>query len=101
MEHKTNLLSDGLLIPINFTTIGDYLVDKIRDSAAQKGTGKWAVIEAFNAGVPATVITESVSARLMSTLKEDRVVASSRLAGPNHQSYLEDRDVMVDDIRKV
>lgn len=80
---------------------GSYLVDKIRDSAAQKGTGKWAVIEAINAGVPASVITESVSARLVSALKEDRVAASTKLVGPHFDQYQGDIDTMLDDIKKV
>ena len=81
--------------------LGDHLVDKIRDAAAQKGTGKWAVIEAMNAGVPANMITESVSARFISALKDDRVTASTQLVGPNHQKFEGNLVTMVDDIRKV
>ncbi|XP_046456401.1 6-phosphogluconate dehydrogenase, decarboxylating-like isoform X1 [Daphnia pulex] len=79
---------------------GDHLVEKIRDAAAQKGTGKWAVIEAMNAGVPATVINESVSARFVSALKDDRVAASTKLVGPSHQKFDGNLASMVDDIRK-
>lgn len=81
--------------------LGDHLVEKIRDAAAQKGTGKWAVIEAMNAGVPATVINESVSARFVSALKDDRVAASTKLVGPSHQKFDGNLASMVDDIRKV
>ena len=77
------------------------MIDQIRDSAAQKGTGKWAVIEAFNAGVPASVITESVSARLVSALKEERVSASQQFIGPPRKEFLGNRDSMLEDIRKV
>jgi 6-phosphogluconate dehydrogenase len=55
----------------------------------------------MNAGVPATVINESVSARFVSALKDDRVIASTKLAGPSHQKFEGNLASMVDDIRKV
>ncbi|KAK4003453.1 hypothetical protein OUZ56_005218 [Daphnia magna] len=79
---------------------GDYLIDKIRDAAAQKGTGKWAVIEAANAGIPANVIAESVFARFVSASKEERVAASTQLVGPSFQKFEGDRITMIGDIRK-
>ena len=94
------IATDALLIS-NILLLGDYLIDKIRDAAAQKGTGKWAVIEAFNAGVPITVITESVSTRFVSAMKEDRVKASNRLVGPQFHSFDGNRESFIDDIRKV
>ena len=57
----------------------DYLLDKILDVASQKGTGKWTSIEAFETGVPANLIFESVFARFVSTLKHERVIASDIL----------------------
>ncbi len=58
------------------------LIDKILDAAGQKGTGKWACIEALNEGVPLTLIAEAVFARCLSAAKEARVAASTRLSGP-------------------
>ncbi len=55
---------------------GTHLVDKILDAAGQKGTGKWTGISALHAGVPLTLIVESVFARSLSALKEERVAAS-------------------------
>jgi 6-phosphogluconate dehydrogenase len=55
---------------------GTPLVDHILDSAGQKGTGKWTGIEALQAGIPLTLIVESVFARSVSSQKDERVVAS-------------------------
>ena len=55
---------------------GTFLVDKILDAAGQKGTGKWTGISALHEGVPLTLIVESVFARSVSALKEQRVAAS-------------------------
>ncbi|MFT6927063.1 MAG: 6-phosphogluconate dehydrogenase [Psychromonas sp.] len=54
---------------------GDPLVEKIMDTAGQKGTGKWTGINALDAGIPLTLITESVFARCLSALKLQRVEA--------------------------
>ncbi len=58
------------------------LVEKILDTAGQKGTGKWTSINALELGVPLTIITESVFARFISSIKEERVTASKSLKGP-------------------
>jgi 6-phosphogluconate dehydrogenase len=55
---------------------GSYLLDKILDTAGQKGTGKWTGISALHAGVPLTLIVESVFARSVSSQKQERVEAS-------------------------
>ena len=60
---------------------GEPLVDKILDTAGQKGTGKWTGISALDLGVPLTLIGESVFARVLSSLKDERVHASAIL-GP-------------------
>ncbi len=52
------------------------LVEKILDTAGQKGTGKWTSINALELGIPLTIITESVFARFISSIKEERVNAS-------------------------
>ena len=62
---------------------GGPLVEKVLDTAGQKGTGRWTVISALNMGVPLTLIGEAVLARALSAIKEDRVEASQVLTGPN------------------
>jgi 6-phosphogluconate dehydrogenase len=61
---------------------GEYVLDKILDTAGQKGTGKWTAISALEMGIPLTLITEAVLARFLSALKEERVAASEVLSGP-------------------
>jgi 6-phosphogluconate dehydrogenase len=63
-------------------TDGAPLVEKIRDAAGQKGTGKWTAISALDKGMPVTLIGESVFARCLSSLKEERVSASKIFAPP-------------------
>jgi 6-phosphogluconate dehydrogenase len=58
------------------------LLDKILDTAGQKGTGKWTGITALDMGIPLTLIGEAVFARCLSAMKEDRVRASKFLVGP-------------------
>ncbi|HEX4071251.1 MAG TPA: decarboxylating NADP(+)-dependent phosphogluconate dehydrogenase, partial [Planctomycetaceae bacterium] len=62
---------------------GEALVDKILDTAQQKGTGKWMSQHALDLGVPTTLITEAVYARCLSAQKEARVRASKLLKGPD------------------
>jgi 6-phosphogluconate dehydrogenase len=59
------------------------LVDKVLDTAGQKGTGRWAGISALELGIPLTMITEAVSARSLSAMKEERTIASKQLSGPD------------------
>ena len=61
---------------------GEALVEKIMDTAGQKGTGKWTAISALDLGVPLTLIGESVFARILSSQKNERVAASKLLKGP-------------------
>jgi 6-phosphogluconate dehydrogenase len=61
---------------------GNVLVDMILDKAGQKGTGKWTGQLALDLGVPTTLITEAVFARILSSQKEKRVRAAKILAGP-------------------
>ena len=63
-------------------TDGQPLVDKILDSAGQKGTGKWTVMASQELGIPITLIAEAVYSRTISALKDERVKASKRLKGP-------------------
>jgi 6-phosphogluconate dehydrogenase len=61
---------------------GRPIIDTILDTAGQKGTGKWTAISALDLGMPVTLIGESVFARCLSALKEERVRASKVLQGP-------------------
>jgi 6-phosphogluconate dehydrogenase len=60
---------------------GEYVIDKILDTAGQKGTGKWTAISSLEMGVPLTLITEAVLSRFLSSLKANRVEASKILTG--------------------
>ena len=62
---------------------GSYLVDKILDTAGQKGTGKWTASVALELGSPLTLIGEAVFSRYLSSIKDERVEASKQLSGPN------------------
>src|SRR3989339_2069937 len=61
---------------------GKPIVDKILDTAEQKGTGKWTSISALDLGIPLTLVSEAVFARCLSAIKDERVVASKQLKGP-------------------
>jgi len=79
---------------------GKPLLEKIRDAAGQKGTGKWTAISALDYGVPVTLIGESVFARCLSSLQTERVAASSQLRGPETTKYTGDRAKFVEQIRQ-
>ncbi|HEY9509280.1 MAG TPA: decarboxylating NADP(+)-dependent phosphogluconate dehydrogenase, partial [Verrucomicrobiae bacterium] len=61
---------------------GAPLVDKILDTAGQKGTGKWTVINSQDLGIPITLMAEAVYSRCVSALKDERVKAARKLKGP-------------------
>ncbi|HEX4350359.1 MAG TPA: decarboxylating NADP(+)-dependent phosphogluconate dehydrogenase, partial [Verrucomicrobiae bacterium] len=63
-------------------TDGSPLVDKILDTAGQKGTGKWTVVNSQDLGIPITLIAEAVYSRCVSALKDERVKAARKLKGP-------------------
>ncbi|QNB47990.1 NADP-dependent phosphogluconate dehydrogenase [Thermanaerosceptrum fracticalcis] len=80
---------------------GELLVDMILDTAGQKGTGKWTSQSALDLGVPLSIITESVFARFISAMKEERVTASHILAGPPATtSPVEDKAAMIEAVRQ-
>jgi 6-phosphogluconate dehydrogenase len=79
---------------------GKPLVDKILDTAGQKGTGKWTVISALDLGQPVTLIGESVFARCLSALKEERVAASKILEGPAEKAAVGNRAAFIEDVRR-
>ncbi len=78
---------------------GKPIVDKILDTAGQKGTGKWTCIAALDEGVPLTLIGEAVFARCLSAMKEERVEASKEFpkAIPAFEG---DKTAFIEDIRK-
>ena len=79
---------------------GRYVLDYILDTAGQKGTGKWTAIAALDAGVPLTLIGESVFARSLSAQKEERVAASGILRGPKPSGFTGDRKAFLSDLQK-
>ena len=80
-------------------TDGQPLVDKILDTAGQKGTGKWTAIAALDEGMPLTLIGEAVFARCLSAIKEARVEASRVLTGPE-KKFTGDKEAFIENIRK-
>jgi 6-phosphogluconate dehydrogenase len=78
---------------------GQPLIDKILDTAGQKGTGKWTVINSADLGIPITLIAEAVYARCVSALKDERVTASQALKGPKPR-ITGDRAKFVEQIRQ-
>ncbi len=77
---------------------GSALVEKILDTAGQKGTGKWTAIAALDEGVPLTLIGEAVFARCLSAAKEERVAASKEIAGPAVK-FDGDKAAFIEDIK--
>jgi 6-phosphogluconate dehydrogenase len=80
-------------------TDGKPLVDKILDTAGQKGTGKWTSVTSLDLGIPLTLISESVFARCLSAMKEERVAASKVLAGPKAK-FSGDKRAFLADLEK-
>jgi len=79
---------------------GHYLVDMILDEAANKGTGKWTSQSSLDLGEPLSLITESVFARYISSLKEQRVAASKVLSGPQAKPFAADKAEFSEKVRR-
>src|SRR5215469_6295769 len=79
---------------------GKDLVDVILDRAAQKGTGKWTSQNALDLGAPLPLITESVFARVLSSLKTERVAASKVLSGPDSKAFSGAKDAFIESVRR-
>jgi len=77
---------------------GEPLVEKILDTAGQKGTGKWTAVTALDFGIPLTLIGESVFARCLSAQKDMRVLASKALQGPK-ANFTGDKKQMISDLK--
>ncbi len=99
---------DSYLIEISTTIFGKKdddgqpIIDKILDTAGQKGTGKWTAIDALDNGMPVTLIGESVFARCLSALKEERVAASKVLEGPKDAAKIspEHKAEFIEEVRR-
>jgi len=97
---------DSYLIEISATIFakkdedGTPIVDKILDTAGQKGTGKWTAISALDLGMPVTLIGESVFARCLSALKDERVAASKVLNGPATKVAVGERAAFIEIVRR-
>lgn len=76
------------------------LVDVILDKVGQKGTGKWTSIQAIDNGIPASIITESLFARYISSLKGERVHAEDLLAGPEINQPVLDKNEWIEHVRQ-
>ena len=98
---------DSFLIEISATIFakkdedGAPVIDTILDTAGQKGTGKWTAISALDMGMPVTLIGESVFARCLSAIKEERVAASKLLEGPKVEKIpAEHRTQFIEEVRR-
>lgn len=78
---------------------GKPLVEKILDTAGQKGTGKWTVLASLDSGAPLTLIGEAVYGRTLSSLKDARVEASKVLSGPVPK-FEGDKKEFIEDLKK-
>lgn len=79
---------------------GQPIVDVIMDAAGNKGTGKWTSQSALDFGVPLPLITESVFARYISAMKEERVAASKVIPAPKVAAFSGDKKEIVEKIRQ-
>jgi 6-phosphogluconate dehydrogenase len=79
-------------------TDGKPLVDKILDTAGQKGTGKWTGVAALDLGIPLTLIGEAVFSRCLSAIKDERVAASKVLSGPTPK-FTGDKKAFLNDLK--
>ncbi|EKD20697.1 6-phosphogluconate dehydrogenase [Drepanopeziza brunnea f. sp. 'multigermtubi' MB_m1] len=80
---------------------GTPLLEKILDSAGQKGTGKWTAINALDLGQPVSLVTEAVLARCLSSLKDQRVKASKKIEFVSRQAKFEgDKEQFLDDLEQ-
>jgi len=77
---------------------GTALVDRVLDKAGQKGTGKWTAQVALDLAVPIPTIAAAIDARVISSMKDERVAASKVLRGPSATPPITDRKQFIDDV---
>ena len=80
-------------------TDGNPIVDKILDTAGQKGTGKWTSVTSLDLGIPLTLISEAVFGRCLSAMKDERMEASKILQGPKPK-FTGDKQAFLNDLEK-
>ncbi len=80
-------------------TDGSPIVDKILDTAGQKGTGKWTAVASLDEGVPVTLISEAVFARCLSAIKDERVVAAKTYEGVKKVNFTGDKKQFINDLK--
>ncbi|HTM43689.1 MAG TPA: NADP-dependent phosphogluconate dehydrogenase [Polyangiaceae bacterium] len=74
---------------------GQPLVDLVQDKAGQKGTGKWTAELALDLGVSIPTITAAIDARVLSSMKDERVNASKRVRGAGSASVSSEREEVI------
>lgn len=80
---------------------GTPLVEKILDKAGQKGTGKWTAVNALDLGMPVTLIAEAVLARCLSSIKDERTAASTKLEFISRTTKFEgDKEQFLEDLEQ-
>jgi 6-phosphogluconate dehydrogenase len=77
---------------------GTPLVDKVLDKAGQKGTGKWTAQVALDLAVPVPTIAAAIDARVLSSMKDERVAASKVIHGPSATTAVSDRKQFISDV---
>ncbi|CAH6721061.1 6-phosphogluconate dehydrogenase, decarboxylating 2 [[Candida] jaroonii] len=87
------------ILYFNDPTDNTPLLEKILDTAGQKGTGKWTAINALDLGMPVTLIGEAVFSRCLSAIKDERTTASKKLTGPEPVA-ITDKQQFVDDLEQ-
>ncbi len=101
--NQTELDSYLIEITANIMKVNDEdgapLLNKILDSAGQKGTGKWTVHASLDSGEPLSLIAESVYARFLSSLKDERMKASKEYETPSI-TFDGDQKQFIEKIRK-
>ncbi|HVU05877.1 MAG TPA: NADP-dependent phosphogluconate dehydrogenase [Polyangiaceae bacterium] len=85
----------GKIFRVKDPEMGGYLVDKVLDKAGQKGTGKWTAQVALDLAVPIPSIAAAIDARVLSSMKDERVKASGVLRGPSTERAREPREALV------
>jgi 6-phosphogluconate dehydrogenase len=79
---------------------GKALVDVILDKAGQKGTGKWTAQVALDLAVPIPTIAAAIDARVMSSMKDERVIAAKELGDGPRSRYSGDKQHLIDAVEK-
>jgi 6-phosphogluconate dehydrogenase len=101
--NKTNLESFLIEITAKIFRVkdeegGGALVDKVLDKAGQKGTGKWTAQVALDLAVPVPTIAAAIDARVLSSMKDERLMASQKIDGPSMKVDISNRQQFIDDV---